>query len=106
MQNGDVNEMSMWQNHEQRITTIEVNMANLKGEFLEVKEMIGSGNKKAEEKLDAIDKTLMNEFFAKKRVTHETKSKIYLKVAGGLLGGGGLIYAAYDIIVNKIILGG
>lgn len=105
MKKEDVGDMTMWQNHENRITVIEVNMNNLKGEFQEVKEMIGSGNRKAEEKLDAIDKTLMNEFFAKKRVTHETRSKIYLKVAGGLLGGGGVIYALFDII-KRVYFGG
>jgi len=100
MKNGDVEGMPIWQNHEQRITTMEVNMTNLKGEFQEVKEMIERGNKKSEEKLDAIDSRLMDEFFTKKRVTHETRSKIYLKVAGGLLGGGGVMYALYDIITK------
>lgn len=101
MKNGDVEGMPIWQNHEQRITAIEVNMSNLKGEFKDVKEMISSGNVKQEEKLDAIDSRLMDEFFHKKRTNHTNGWNLLLKISGGIVGGGSFLY----LMIEKIIGG-
>jgi len=103
MKNGDVENMEgmpIWQNHEHRLTTIEVNMSNLKGEFKDVKDMIETGNVKQEKKLDAIDSRLMDEFFHKKRTNHENKWSLALKIAGAFVGGGSFFYLLFEKMIG------
>lgn len=104
MKNGE-SEMSIWQNHEQRITTLEVTISGLTTKMDSVERTVRDGNEKAEKKLDTIDQRLMDEFFHKKRTNHNNSWALALKIGGGLLGGGGIIYALYDII-SKTIIGG
>jgi len=90
--------MPIWQNHEQRITTLEVTTANIKSEFTEIKDKIDKGNTEQSKKLEVIDNRLMDEFFNKKNRNHENIWKLILKVTGALLGAGSFIY----LLVDKI----
>src|SRR5699024_11784243 len=68
--------MPIWQNHEQRITTLEVTTANIKNEFTEIKDKIDRGNTEQSKKLEIIDKRLMDEFFKRKNRNHENIWKL------------------------------
>jgi len=91
--------MPIWQNHEQRITTLEVTTANIKSEFTEIKDKIDRGNAEQSKKLEVIDDRLMEEFFSKKNRNHENLWKLIMKVTGALLGAGSFIY----LLIDKII---
>ncbi len=91
--------MPIWQNHEQRITTLEVTTANIKSEFTEIKDKIDKGNTEQSKKLEVIDNRLMDEFFNKKNRNHENIWKLILKVAGALLGAGSFIYLLLDKLI-------
>lgn len=91
-QEKDVENMPIWQNHEQRITALEVTQANMKHEFKEVKEAINKGNQSQLKKLDEINNRLFEEFFHKKRITHKEKWKLFGSIVGYLLGGGSILY--------------
>lgn len=91
----ELNDMPIWQNHEQRITALELTTANIQSEFKEVKEKIDSGNTEQLKKMDVIDKRLMDEFFKKKETNRENIWKLLIAIVGG----GSFIY----LIVEKII---
>lgn len=93
--------MSIWQNHEQRITTLEVTTANIKSEFTEIKDKIDRGNTEQSNKLDNFYEKMTSEFFKKKQRDHENVWKVILKVTGGFLGAGSFIY----LLIEKIIGG-
>jgi len=92
----ELEDMPIWQNHEQRITQLEVTTANIKSEFDEIKQKIDEGNNEQSKKLEIIDKRLMDEFFKRKNTNHENAWKLALKVAGALVGAGGFIYLLAD----------
>ena len=94
-----LDDMPIWQNHEQRITTLEVTTANIKSEFVEIKDKIDKGNDEQSKKLETIDKRLMDEFFNKKNRNHENTWKLIIKVAGALLGAGSFIYLLLDKVI-------
>lgn len=94
----ELTDMPIWQNHEQRITTLEVTTANIQGEFREVKDIINEGNKEQAERLARIDKTLMDEFFKKRKDTRDNMWKLIFKVSGAVVGGGSFIY----VIIEKL----
>jgi hypothetical protein len=100
-QEKELNEMPIWQNHEQRITALEVTTANIKSEFKELKEMINRGNDEQSKKLEIIDKRLMDEFFNKKNRNHENTWKLIFKISGVVVGGGSFVY----LIIEKLIGG-
>lgn len=91
--------MPIWQNHEHRITTLEVTTANIKSEFTEIKDKIDRGNTEQSKKLEVIDNRLMEEFFSKKNRNHENLWKLVMKVTGALLGAGSFIYLLIDKIM-------
>lgn len=91
--------MPIWQNHEQRITTLEVTTANIKNEFTEIKDKIDRGNTEQSKKLEVIDKRLMDEFFKRKNRNHENIWKLIIKVTGVLLGAGSFIYLLIDTLI-------
>ncbi len=91
--------MPIWQNHEQRITTLEVTTANIKSEFIDIKDRIDRGNDEQSRKLEVIDKRLMDEFFDKKKRNHENIWKLVLQVTGALVGAGSFIY----LVIEKLI---
>lgn len=96
----ELNDMPIWQNHEQRITTLEVTTANIKNEFTEIKEKIDKGNTEQSRKLEVIDKRLMDEFFKRKNRNHENTWKLILKVTGAILGAGSFIYLLLEKIAG------
>src|SRR5690625_4548529 len=96
-----LSDMPIWQNHEQRITALEVTTANIKNEFTEIKEKIDKGNEAQSKKLDIIDQRLMDEFFKKKDRNHKNTWKLILKVTGAFIGAGSFIY-----LVLEKLLGG
>lgn len=97
----ELNDMPIWQNHEQRITALEVTTANIKNEFTEIKDKIDRGNDEQSRKLEIIDKRLMDEFFKRKNRNHENTWKLVIKVTGALVGAGSFIY----LVLEKIIGG-
>jgi hypothetical protein len=98
-QDKEMEDMPIWQNHEQRITTLEVTMTGLSNKIESVENTVRDGNKKAEEKLDVIDNRLMDEFFHKKRTNRENIWGLF----GKLLGAGGIIYLLFDLVFSRFI---
>ncbi len=94
----EMDAMTIWQNHEQRITTLEVTMSGLSQKMDNVERTIKEGNEKQENKLDEINQRLFDEFFHKKRVNLSNSWKLMLT----LIGGGSFLY----LLVEKIFLGG
>lgn len=97
----ELDDMPIWQNHEHRITTLEVTTANISKDFSEIKEKIDKGNTEQSEKLEVIDKRLMDEFFKRKNRNHENSWKLILKITGAVIGTGSFVY----LIIEKIIGG-
>lgn len=94
--------MPIWQNHEQRITSLEVTTGNISRDFEDIKKRFDSvegkieqGNKAQSEKLEIIDNRLMDEFFNKKSTNRNHRWKLLIAAFGG----GGAIY----LIVEKIL---
>jgi len=96
MNEKDVDDMPIWQNHEQRITTLEVLTSNMQGEFKEVKDKIDTGNEDQSKQLEMINKRLFEEFFPKKASERNNKWKFWTTI----LGGGGLIYLLVDKVIS------
>jgi len=90
---------NIWQNHEQRITTLEVITGDMQREFKEVKEIINKGNDEQTKKLEKIDSRLMDEFFQKARTTRDNVWKLVFKIGGGFVGAGSFIY----ILIEKLL---
>jgi len=95
----EVEDMPIWQNHEQRITALEVITGDMQREFKEVKEIINKGNKDQTDRLEQIDKRLMEEFFQKARTTRDNVWKLVFKIGGGFVGAGSFIY----ILIEKLL---
>lgn len=94
--------MPIWQNHEQRITSLEVttstinrDFADMRKRFDDVESKIEKGNEAQSKKLEVIDKRLMDEFFNKKTTNRDNKWKLLIAVVGG----GGIGY----LVIEKII---
>lgn len=103
----ELSEMPIWKDHEQRITTLEVQTAEMKSEFREVKEKIDDGNASQSEKLQRIDDRLMDEFFKKQQeaersrnkkeeISQKYKWKFATKVIAALVGGGSILYVILE----------
>lgn len=97
----DVDDMPIWQDHEQRITALEFTTKSIESEFKEVKGMINKGNTEQSKKLEVIDKRLMDEFFNKQYRNHKYGWKLAIKIVSGIVGGGGLLY----LLIEKVIGG-
>ena len=95
----EIENMPIWQNHEQRIATLEVITGDMQREFKEVKEIINKGNKDQTDRLEQIDKRLMDEFFQKARTTRDNVWKLIFKIVGSLVGAGSFIY----ILIEKLL---
>ena len=95
----EIENMPIWQNHEQRITTLEVITGDMQREFKEVKEIINKGNKDQTDRLEQIDKRLMDEFFQKARTTRDNVWKLIFKVVSSVVGAGSFIY----ILIEKLL---
>ena len=95
----EIENMPIWQNHEQRIAILEVITGDMQREFKEVKEIINKGNKDQTDRLEQIDKRLMEEFFHKTRTTRDNVWKLIFKIGGGFVGAGSFIY----ILIEKLL---
>ncbi len=94
----EMEDMPIWQNHEQRITTLEVTMSGLSQKMDSVEKTIKDGNEKQETKLEEINQRLFDEFFTKKKLNLSN----WWKLLFTLLGGGSFFY----VLIDKIFLGG
>ena len=94
-----IENMPIWQNHEQRITALEVITGDMQREFKEVKEIINKGNKDQTDRLEQIDSRLMDEFFQKARTTRDNVWKLVFKVVSSVVGAGSFIY----ILIEKLL---
>lgn len=84
--------MPIWQNHEQRITTLEVNMTGLSDKMDRVEDTIKDGNQEQKEMLNTINNRMVDEFFTKKSVILANGWKLLFS----LVGGGGVLYLLID----------
>src|SRR5699024_5312820 len=98
----ELKDMPIWQNHEQRITSLEVTTSTINRDFEDMRKRfddvegkIEKGNEDQSKKLEIIDKRLMDEFFNKKNTNRDNKWKLILAVVGG----GGVGY----LVIEKII---
>lgn len=100
----ELTDMPIWQNHEQRITALEVNYTGLTDKIDRVDNSIKEGNKEQKELLDKINNRMVDEFFGKRKKETEHKldirKKVVTSVAGGLVGGGGVVYFIVEKIFN------
>ena len=91
----DVEDMPIWQNHEQRITTLEVTMTGLANKMDKVESTIKEGNKEQKDMLNTINNRMVEEFFDKKKINLANGWKLLFT----LLGTGGLLY----LLIDKIL---
>lgn len=98
-QEEEMGNVPIWQNHEQRITTLEVTMSGISQKMDSVEKTVREGNEEQKKKLDTIDQRLLDEFFYKKRSNHDNK----WQMAGKILGAGGIIYVVFDLVISKFI---
>lgn len=96
-------DMPIWQDHEQRITTLEVTMTGLSnkmdkvdGRVEKVDDTIKEGNKEQKELLDTINNRMVEEFFVKKRKHFDN----WWKFVFLLIGGSSVLY----LIIDKLSL--
>lgn len=99
MPDKEMEDMPIWQNHEQRITTLEVTMTGLSSKMDNVEKTVKDGNEEQKKKLDMIDTRLVEEFFGKKRTNLENGWQLLGKV----LGAGGILYLLFDLVISKFI---
>ena len=92
MDNKEMEDMPIWQNHEQRITALEVTMQGLSHKMDSVEQTIKEGNREQKELLDTINNRMIDEFFKRKQVNLTNAWKLLI----ALLGGGGFIYLIID----------
>ncbi len=89
--------MPIWQNHEQRITTLEVTIQGISHKMDNVERTIKEGNNEQKEMLNTINNRMMEEFFTKKNINFSN----WWKLVFTLLGGGSFLY-----VLIKEIIGG
>ena len=82
----------IWQNHEQRITALEINMTGLSDKMDKVDATIKEGNKEQKDMLTMINNRMVDEFFGRKRLNFSN----WWKLLFTLLGGGSIIYVLID----------
>ncbi len=97
MMEKEMDDMSIWQNHEQRITTLEVTMTGLSSKMDDVNKTVKESNKEQKELLNTINNRMVEEFFAKKKLNLSNGWKLLFT----LLGGGSFLY----LIIEKLIGG-
>ncbi|GIN21403.1 MAG TPA: hypothetical protein DEO65_11755 [Bacillus bacterium] len=70
----------IWQNHEQRITALEVTMTGLSSKMDSVENMVKEGNNEQKKILNTINNRMKEEFFYKKLSNHDNNWQILGKV--------------------------
>ncbi|MFB4471787.1 hypothetical protein ACDI16_02315 [Oceanobacillus caeni] len=93
----ELTKMDIWQNHEQRITALEVTMTGLSSKMDDVNKTVKESNKEQKELLNTINNRMVEEFFAKKKLNLSNGWKLLFT----LLGGGSFLY----LIIEKLIGG-
>lgn len=91
----ELNDMPIWQNHEQRITALEINMTGLSEKMDKVESTIKEGNKEQKEMLNTINNRMVDEFFGRKRINLSNSWKLLIAIFGG----GGFIY----LVIEKLL---
>ncbi len=99
MTDEELDNMPIWQNHEQRITALEVTMTGLSSKMDSVENAVKEGNNEQKEMLNTINNRMMEEFFYKKRSNHDNKWQIL----GKILGAGGIVYLLFEFITSKFL---
>jgi len=95
MSDKEMEEMPIWQNHEQRITALEINMTGISEKMDRVEETIKEGNNEQKQMLQTINNRMVEEFFHKKKFNLSNTWKLIFM----LLGAGGLVY----LIIDKLL---
>lgn len=90
----EMEDMPIWQNHEQRITALEVTMSGLSSKMDSVESTVKESNKEQKELLNTINNRMIDEFFTKKRISFSNGWKLLFT----LLGGGGFLYLLVENI--------
>ena len=96
-QDEELDEMPIWQNHEQRITELEVTIKGLSNKMDSVERTVREGNKEQKELLNKINNRMVDEFFTKKTLNLSNAWKLIFAIFGG----GGILY----LIIEKWIGG-
>lgn len=92
-----MNDLPIWQNHEQRITELEVTIKGLSNKMDSVERTVKEGNKEQKDMLTMINNRMVDEFFTKKTLNLSNAWKLLFAIFGG----GGLLY----LIIEKWIGG-
>lgn len=92
----DVDNMPIWQNHEQRITRLEITMTGLSDKMESVERTVRKGNDEQKELLNTINNRMVDEFFKKKTINLNNGWKLLFS----LIGGGSFLY----LLVEKMFL--
>src|SRR6185437_15859209 len=85
-------ELLVLQDHERRITLMEVHMGTISSKMDKVESTIREGNNEQKEMLTAINNRMFDEFFKRKQMNLTNAWKLVL----GLLGGGSFLYLAIE----------
>ena len=94
--------MPVWQNHEHRITALEVTISGLSNKLDSVENTVKEGNKEQKEMLAMINNKMVEEFFGRKKTSHDTKMKLFLKIGGGIIGAGSFLFLAIEKLISLI----
>lgn len=92
----DVDNMPIWQNHEQRITRLEITMTGLSDKMESVERTVRKGNDEQKELLNTINNRMVDEFFKKKTINLNNGWKLLFS----LIGGGSFLY----LLIEKLFL--
>ncbi|WP_277680252.1 hypothetical protein [Gracilibacillus dipsosauri] len=92
----DVDNMPIWQNHEQRITRLEITMTGLSDKMESVERTVRKGNDEQKELLNTINNRMVDEFFKKKTINLNNGWKLLFS----LIGGGSFLY----LLIEKMFL--
>jgi len=92
----ELDNMPIWQNHEQRITRLEITMTGLSDKMESVERTVKKGNDEQKELLNTINNRMVDEFFKKKTINLNNGWKLLFS----LIGGGSFLY----LLVEKLFL--
>lgn len=90
------NDMPIWQNHEQRITALEITMSGLSSKMDDVNRTVKESNREQKELLNTINNRMVDEFFTKKKLNLSNGWKLLFT----LLGGGSFLYLAVEKLLS------
>src|SRR5690625_2960351 len=92
----DVDNMRIWQNHEQRITSLEITMTGWSDKMESVERTARKGKDEQKELLNTINNRMGDEFFKKKTINLNNGWKLLFS----LIGGGSFLY----LLIEKMFL--